>query len=78
MKNRRININAFVATIKKSVLQRLDEFGMGEAEIPSCPVFHYTNAAGLKGILETKRIFATHVRYLNDLSEITFGVDVAA
>ena len=32
-------------------------------------VFHYTNSAGLLGILQTKCLFATEYRYLNDLSE---------
>ena len=32
-------------------------------------VFHYTNIAGLLGILEGDLLFATDYRYLNDLSE---------
>lgn len=32
-------------------------------------IFHYTNSAGLLGILQTKCLFATDYRYLNDLSE---------
>jgi hypothetical protein len=33
------------------------------------PIFHYTNAAGLLGILKSKALWATHYRYLNDTSE---------
>jgi hypothetical protein len=36
-------------------------------------LFHYTTAAGLLGILETKRIWATDLRFLNDAQELTYG-----
>ena len=32
-------------------------------------VFHYTDSAGLLGIFSSKSLFATHYRYLNDVSE---------
>lgn len=32
-------------------------------------VFHYTHSAGLLGILQSKTLFATDYRYLNDVSE---------
>src|SRR5262245_41210025 len=32
-------------------------------------VFHYTDSAGLLGILKSKSLFATHYRYRNDISE---------
>jgi hypothetical protein len=32
-------------------------------------VFHYTDSAGLLGILSSESLFATHYRYLNDVSE---------
>lgn len=36
-----------------------------------CPeVFHYTNIFGLKGILETQCLHATHYEYLNDSKEM--------
>lgn len=34
-------------------------------------LFHYTNAAGLKGIVDSHRIWATGIEYLNDSSEMT-------
>lgn len=36
-------------------------------------LFHYTNAQGLVGILETSRLWATNYRFLNDSSEIKYG-----
>lgn len=36
-------------------------------------LFHYTNSAGLRGIISGRRIFATHYRYLNDASELDYG-----
>lgn len=38
-------------------------------------IYHYTDQNGLLGILRTKSIWATHVRYLNDLQEIKAGED---
>jgi hypothetical protein len=32
-------------------------------------IFHYTDAAGLLGILSSQSLFATHYKYLNDLTE---------
>jgi hypothetical protein len=34
-------------------------------------LFHYTDAAGLLGILETHQLWATHIGYLNDAEERT-------
>lgn len=39
-------------------------------------LFHYTTAMGLKGILDTKKIWATHFRFLNDASEVDYGMFV--
>ena len=39
-------------------------------------VYHYTSAQGLRGIVENDRLWATHVRYLNDFREIEHGCDV--
>jgi hypothetical protein len=36
-------------------------------------IYHYTNQEGLFGILKDKKIWATHVRYLNDLQEVKAG-----
>jgi hypothetical protein len=33
-------------------------------------IYHYTSRDGLKGILNTQTLFATHYRFLNDTSEI--------
>ena len=37
-------------------------------------VYHYTNAAGLLGILTTRTLWATHFAYLGDHSEPTYGI----
>lgn len=36
-------------------------------------LYHYTDAGGLKGILEGKQLWATHAAYLNDSEEILYG-----
>jgi len=43
-----------------------------QAEVQPKPeglLYHYTNQKGLLGILKEKCIWATHLRYLNDMSE---------
>ncbi len=35
-------------------------------------LFHYTNNAGLMGILESQNIWATHYKFLNDSMELAF------
>ncbi len=38
-------------------------------------LFHYTNAKGLTGIIESQSIWATHYAYLNDYKEIRFFLE---
>jgi hypothetical protein len=37
-------------------------------------LYHYTDSAGLKGIVDSKSIWLTHFRYTNDASEVTYGI----
>lgn len=49
------------------------------ADIQGTPpqhLFHYTNSIGLRGIVQRKKIWATHYRFLNDASEIDYGLFV--
>ena len=39
-------------------------------------LYHYTTAQGLLGIIESKSIWASHIRHLNDLSEIAYSNDL--
>jgi len=57
----------------KVFYQRMNESGIGATAVPSSLIYHYTTAAGLRGILEQRHIFATHFQYLNDLSEMKYG-----
>ncbi len=40
------------------------------AEAPTKPLFHYTSLEGLKGIVSTRTLWASEIRYLNDLEEL--------
>jgi hypothetical protein len=40
---------------------------------PQGLLYHYTDQNGLKGILENKQVWATHVGYLNDSTELHLG-----
>ena len=37
---------------------------------------HYTDVNGLSGILKDKSIHATHYQYLNDSSELAYGIEI--
>jgi hypothetical protein len=41
------------------------------------PLYHYTDARGLKGIIESETIWFTDYRHLNDPSELTHGIKMA-
>lgn len=43
--------------------------------MPTAPValYHYTNSAGLRGILESSSLWATDAEFLNDAQELQFG-----
>ena len=52
-----------------------EKVGSNKLQLPHL-LYHYTDQTGLIGILETKRIWATHARYLNDVREGKIVVDV--
>lgn len=39
-------------------------------------LYHYTNAQGLDGILRNHKFWATHHRFLNDSSELSYGISL--
>lgn len=43
----------------------------------TAPLYHYTDAGGLKGILTNQQVWFTHWQHLNDPTEMQFGMDVA-
>lgn len=57
--------------IVDSFLKRLDEPAVPER------LYHYTNAAGLKGILESGKLWLSDMTSLNDPSEMVYGFKCA-
>ena len=43
--------------------------------MPGQLIYHYTGLEGLTGILSGKLLWATDIRYLNDTTEVTFGLE---
>ena len=41
------------------------------------PLYQYSNAAGLKGIFDSRQMWFTDYRFLNDPSELSHGMDMA-
>lgn len=57
--------------------RRLLEEVIVDTERPPETVYHYTTLSGLKGILERKLLWCSHVRYLNDMTEYIKGLKIA-
>jgi len=53
-----------------------DDFTSIDTASPT-DLFHYTTGLGLMGILDTKKIWATHYRYVNDFAEFDYGREIA-
>lgn len=53
----------------QSVISQI--FGM---DVPNL-LFHYTNSIGLKGIIESGKIWTTKIHYMNDKSELRLAFD---
>ena len=49
---------------------------LAAAAIPG-PLYHYTAAKGLEGILRNRAAWATAARYLNDAQEVRYAIDLA-
>lgn len=49
---------------------------MTDAEMPQSSLFHYTSQEGLKGIIESTNIYASHIRFLNDAAEYDYAYKV--
>ncbi len=58
---------------KGIVMRTIDEVFSNE---PQITLYHYTGIKGLVGIAESKKIWATHIYYLNDAAEITHARDI--
>ncbi len=41
------------------------------------PLYHYTNAAGLLGILQHEQVWLTSIFHMNDPSELAYGIELA-
>ena len=50
---------------------------LGDQDRPKGLLYHYTGQKGLEGILGSKSIWATHVKFLNDESEFVHGWEKA-
>jgi hypothetical protein len=44
-----------------------------QAALPKL-LFHYTNSSGMRGLIESSRLWATNYRFLNDASEVAYGM----
>ena len=69
---------ALEKSIRLRTVSLCERYGIGDMPSSNEPIYHYTTAAGLKGILEQKVLWATHSDYLNDVSELRYGRSLIA
>lgn len=71
-------IEEIVNEFSKNIEAHVDDYGrkLG-AMLPPDKIYHYTNDAGLRGILETGKIWFTDIFNLNDPSELRYGMSPA-
>lgn len=64
--------------ISKQIKSLLADLGNHRHRHP-CPdsLFHYTSPHGLLGIMQSNRIWATNVRYMNDSTELSYTYSLA-
>lgn len=70
--------NNFLSDSLQELEIKLDE-PWGEL-FSTCPatLYHYTDTNGLYGIIDSGKIWATNIKYLNDASEITYAQQLVA
>jgi len=65
--------STILSEVKHQSVQKIME---SQKSWPS-ELFHYTNATGVHGILTSKALFLTNLRYLNDPNELTYVFSLA-
>jgi hypothetical protein len=61
----------------KNAIDKLRQWSEQQISGPSRRLYHYTNAAGLIGIIKSQEIWFTEYRHLNDPTELTYGIKIA-
>lgn len=59
--------------VRKLLDAEVSKLAQPEDDEPTTTLFHYTDMAGLLGILRERRIWATHFQFLNDREELEAG-----
>jgi hypothetical protein len=67
---------AFFDVVRKANSHFSQHYEFLDLKTPT--LYHYTTGSGLVGIIESKSLFATHIHFLNDASEVLHSSEVAA
>lgn len=57
-------------------LVQFDGLGLSYNKVSDRLVYHYTDLAGLRGIIRSSALWASDYRYLNDRTEFAFGLEI--
>ena len=64
---------AFEISQLTKVENQFSEKWLGQHEVPEEPLFHYTTAQGMRGILGERRLWLSDITSFNDPGEIEYG-----
>jgi hypothetical protein len=79
-----MNRDALLPAVLQTAIGRFDAWARQHLQAEqdgtaiTAPLYHYTDGRGLKGIIESGRMWFTDYRHLNDPSELTHGIDMAS
>ena len=66
-----------IENVRLEILSVLDDIFKRSSDVrPSYNLGHYTTGPGLIGIIESRIIHCTNIRYLNDASEFEYGISL--
>jgi len=66
----------FIKKCNEDMKQSMEQDMQSKITLSATPkLYHYTTLTTLKKIIESKKILATHIKYLNDKSEIQYAID---
>lgn len=66
-----------VTSLNSELARASESIAQSRKHVEAAPphtLFHYTNSGGMRGILDSSRLWATDYRFLNDASEVSYAM----
>src|ERR1041385_7107441 len=70
------NDQQFITTAFQRISEVTEQIRWAEPQLPAL-LYHYTTAGGFAGIVETGEVRGTNFNFLNDSTEMVYGISLA-